>query len=116
MNQTKPVPNRFGFIINQGSIFGHKELNKTKTSGQFLKDLCNLNDFWRQKLDVAGKLGLLPEQKIITALCILAYSTVADQCDGITRMRASSMLTCLKKLCRQIKSLYSEVPLCSTCH
>ena len=71
-----------------------------------MADLCNHDDFWRQKPDGTGKLGLLPEQKMTVALRMLAYGAAADQCDEITRMGASTTLKCLKKFCRQVECLY----------
>jgi hypothetical protein len=34
---------------------------------------------------------LIPEQKIIVALCMLTYGAVVDQCDEITRMEAPNI-------------------------
>ncbi|XP_024178361.1 uncharacterized protein LOC112184335 [Rosa chinensis] len=72
-----------------------------------MEDLCNFDSFWGQKEDAIGKMGFLPEQKMTSALRMLAYSATADQCDEITKMGASTALECLKKYCRQVKFLYA---------
>ncbi|XP_004305417.1 PREDICTED: uncharacterized protein LOC101314112 [Fragaria vesca subsp. vesca] len=69
-------------------------------------DLCNFDDFWKQKPDATGKLGLLSEQKMTGALQMLVYGAWADQCDEVTRMGASTALKCLKKFCAQVEYLY----------
>ncbi|XP_024195882.1 uncharacterized protein LOC112199049 [Rosa chinensis] len=73
---------------------------------RIMEDLCNFDSFWGQKADATGKMGLLPEQKMTGALRMLASGAVADQCDEITRMGASTALECLKKFCRQVEFLY----------
>lgn len=73
-----------------------------------MEDLCNHDDFWRQKPDAVGKMGLLLEQKMTGALRMLAYGAVADQCNEITRMRVSTTLKCLKQFFTQVKYLYSS--------
>ncbi|KAL9667493.1 hypothetical protein QQ045_001854 [Rhodiola kirilowii] len=57
--------------------------NRIKTT------LCNHDPFWHQRRDAAGVLGLLPEQKMTTAIRMLAYGSCADQCAEITRMGSS---------------------------
>lgn len=81
------------FIKHQ--VYGEAEFRRKyrmhkHVSMRIIEDLCNHNDFRRQKPDVAGKLGLLPKQKMATALRVLAHGAVANQCDEMTRMRASS--------------------------
>ncbi|XP_008227328.1 PREDICTED: uncharacterized protein LOC103326855 [Prunus mume] len=59
-----------------------------------------------RKYDAVGVLGLLPEQKLTTALRILAYGASAEQVDEIARMRKSTILECLVRFCDVIENLY----------
>ena len=48
--------------------------------------VCNHDSYFVQKKYAFGVMGLLPEQKIIAALRMLAYGASADQVDEIVRM------------------------------
>ncbi|XP_068314975.1 uncharacterized protein [Pyrus communis] len=56
--------------------------------------------------DAFGTMGLLPEQKITTALRMLSYGASADQVDEIARMGKSTILESLMRFCRAIESIY----------
>ncbi|XP_074326731.1 uncharacterized protein LOC141664675 [Apium graveolens] len=51
---------------------------------------CTQDSYWHQKPDVTRLLGLLPQQKMIAALRMLAYGATADQCAEICRMGEST--------------------------
>ncbi|XP_070660488.1 uncharacterized protein [Malus domestica] len=53
-------------------------------------------------------MGLLPEQKIIAALRMLAYGTSADQVDEIVKMGKSTILKSLMKFCFAIEFIYTK--------
>ncbi|XP_068304500.1 uncharacterized protein [Pyrus communis] len=52
-------------------------------------------------------MGLLPEQKIIAAMWMLAYGAFADQVDEIVRMGKSTILESLMRFCEAIESIYT---------
>ncbi|KAM1746474.1 hypothetical protein ACFX11_013102 [Malus domestica] len=56
--------------------------------------------------DVFGVIGLIPEQKIIVALGMLAYGASADQVDEIARMGKSTIFESLMRFCSAIESIY----------
>ncbi|XP_008218946.1 PREDICTED: uncharacterized protein LOC103319201 [Prunus mume] len=58
--------------------------------------------------DAVGALGLIPEQKLTTALRILAYRASAEQVDEIVRMRKSIILECLVRFCDAVENLYTS--------
>ncbi|CAL2237662.1 unnamed protein product [Prunus armeniaca] len=62
------------------------------------------------KCDAAGILGLLPQQKLIASLRMLAFgaSASADQVDEIARMGKSTTRDSLVKFCDAIKTLYTK--------
>ncbi|XP_008340361.1 uncharacterized protein [Malus domestica] len=52
--------------------------------------------------------GFLPEQKVTTALRMLAYGVSVDQVDKIMRMEKSTVLESLMQFCSAIKALYMK--------
>ncbi|XP_068328020.1 uncharacterized protein [Pyrus communis] len=57
---------------------------------------------------VMEAMSLLPEQKVIAALRMLAYEASAYQVDGITRMGKSTVLESLVRFCFAIEALYTK--------
>ncbi|CAL8993472.1 unnamed protein product [Prunus brigantina] len=66
---------------------------------KIMHDICNYDTYFIQKHDAVGVLGLIPEQKLIVALLMLAYGASAEQVDEIARMGKSTILECLWKNC-----------------
>ncbi|XP_008243658.1 PREDICTED: uncharacterized protein LOC103341881 [Prunus mume] len=58
--------------------------------------------------DVAGVLGLLPEQKVTTVIRMLAYDLSVDQVDEIARMGKSTTLEALVRFCDAVETLYTR--------
>jgi hypothetical protein len=65
-------------------------------------------DTFRQKRDAVGKVGFTPEQKITSALRILAYGSSADRNDEYIRMGESTMLCYLQVFCEAVIDLYGS--------
>ncbi|CAL9024111.1 unnamed protein product, partial [Prunus brigantina] len=65
---------------------------------KIMHDICNYDTYFIQKHDAVGALGLIPEQKLTTALRMLAYGASAEQVDEIARMGKSTILECLNDL------------------
>ncbi|CAL2247221.1 unnamed protein product [Prunus armeniaca] len=72
-----------------------------------MHDICNYDDYFVQKKNCAGDLGLLPEQKFITVIRMLAYRSSADQVDKIARMGKSTILESLVRFCDAVENLYT---------
>ncbi|XP_004296152.1 PREDICTED: uncharacterized protein LOC101302151 [Fragaria vesca subsp. vesca] len=94
--------------VYSNTIFRQRYRMQKPVFNRIMTDLCNFDDFWKQKPDATRKLGLLPEQKMTGALRMLAYGAGVDQCDEITRMGTSTALKCLKKFCVQVEYLYGD--------
>ncbi|CAL2280408.1 unnamed protein product [Prunus armeniaca] len=62
---------------------------------KIMHDICNYDEYFVQKRNCAGVLGLLPEQKFIAVIRMLAYGASADQVDEIARMGKSTALESL---------------------
>ncbi|XP_021807616.1 protein ALP1-like [Prunus avium] len=58
--------------------------------------------------NAAGNLGLLPKQKFIAVIRMLAYGSFADQVDEIVRMGKSTILETLVRFCDAVETLYTR--------
>ncbi|CAL8097586.1 unnamed protein product [Prunus armeniaca] len=72
-----------------------------------MHDICNYDDYFVQKKNCAGDLGLLPEQKFTAVIRMLAYGSSADQVDEIARMGKSTILESLVRFCDAMENLYT---------
>ncbi|CAL8170059.1 unnamed protein product [Prunus armeniaca] len=72
-----------------------------------MHDICNYDDYFVQKKNCAGDLGLLPEQKFTAVIRMLAYGSSADQVDEIARMGKSTILESLVRFCDAVENLYT---------
>ncbi|CAL1380650.1 unnamed protein product [Linum trigynum] len=66
-----------------------------------------------RRSDVVGHLGLSPEQKLTSALRMLAYGSPADQLDDYMRMGQNTVLEFFRNFCRAIFGMYSSTYLCA---
>ncbi|XP_020242989.1 uncharacterized protein LOC109821216 [Asparagus officinalis] len=66
------------------------------------------DNFFVQKMDGVGKLGLSTLQKITSAFCMLAYGTSADSTDEYVRIDESTAIVCLKRFWRAIVEVYGD--------
>ncbi|CAL2270817.1 unnamed protein product [Prunus armeniaca] len=73
-----------------------------------MHNICNYDAYFVQKCDVAGVLGLLPEQKLTAVIRMLAYGASADQVDKIARMGNSTTLEALVRFFDAIETLYTR--------
>src|SRR5438270_3990608 len=64
------------------------------------------NEYFVQKWDAVGRLGLSPLQKITTAIRILAYGCSADHWDEYIKIGQSTAIATLKKFCSTIIELF----------
>ncbi|CAL8171887.1 unnamed protein product [Prunus armeniaca] len=72
-----------------------------------MHDICNYDDYFVQKKNCAGDLGLLPGQKFTAVIRMLAYGSSADQVDEIARMGKSTILESLVRFCDVVENLYT---------
>src|SRR3954470_20844592 len=64
------------------------------------------NEYFVQKRDAVGRLGLSPLQKITTAVRILAYGCSADHCDEYIKIGQSTAIATLKEFCSTMIELF----------
>ena len=75
---------------------------------KIMHDICNYDEYFVQKRNCAGNLGLLPEQKFTVVIRMLAYGSSADQVDEIARMGKSTILESLVRFCDAVETLYTR--------
>ena len=74
-----------------------------------IKDAVQGHDnYFEQRVDRAGKLGLSPLQKITAAFRMLAYGVPADATDEYVKIGESTAIESMKKFCRAIVEVFSE--------
>jgi hypothetical protein len=69
------------------------------------------DDYFRQKCDAAGKIGLSPIQKIASAVRQLTSGVSSMEHDDKYRLAASTGLEAMKRTCKGIVAVYSETAL-----
>ena len=75
---------------------------------RLLHDVQHVNPYFRQKMDRAGRPGFSPHQKVIIALRMLAYTSLANAIDDTYGMSESTCLDNLAEFCHTIVYIYKE--------
>ncbi|XP_070679289.1 uncharacterized protein [Malus domestica] len=75
---------------------------------KIMSAICNHDPYFVQKEDAFHVQGLLPKQKIMAALQMLAYRASADQVDETARMGKITVLESLMWFCSTIEALYTN--------
>ncbi|KAI5317244.1 hypothetical protein L3X38_036951 [Prunus dulcis] len=99
------------FILNSlchVSYFRDRYIMQPHLFQKIMHDICNYDTYFVQKYDAVRVLGLLLEQKLTTALRMLAYGASAEQVDEIARMGKSTILECLVRFCDAVENLYKR--------
>ncbi|XP_020253760.1 putative nuclease HARBI1 [Asparagus officinalis] len=66
------------------------------------------DNYFVQKVDGVGRLGLSTLQKVTAAFRMLAYGAPADSTDEYVRIGESTVIECLKRFCRAIVEVYGD--------
>ncbi|XP_073138446.1 uncharacterized protein [Henckelia pumila] len=66
------------------------------------------DNYFVQKVDALGRLGLSPHQKITTAMRILAYGAATDSADEYTKIGESTTIESLKRFCRAMVEVFGD--------
>ncbi|XP_059639309.1 uncharacterized protein LOC132281637 [Cornus florida] len=76
---------------------------------RILNDVKAYDDYFVQKKDATGRLGLSSIQKITsTVVRIFAYGCAADHYDEYIKIGESTAIKCLKAFCNAIVAVYIE--------
>ncbi|XP_070675673.1 uncharacterized protein [Malus domestica] len=89
-------------------IFRHRFRMQRSLFNKIMSAICNHDPYFVQKDDDFHVLGHLPEQKITSALQMLAYGAFVDQVDKIGRMGKTTILESLMRFCSAIEALYTN--------
>ncbi|XP_070668053.1 uncharacterized protein [Malus domestica] len=75
---------------------------------RLLRDIQQVNPYFRQKRDRAGRPGFSPHQKVTVALRMMAYGSPVNSMDETHDMFESTCLDTLKQLCDIIVHVYKD--------
>ncbi|XP_048429883.1 uncharacterized protein LOC125472454 [Pyrus x bretschneideri] len=75
---------------------------------RLLHDVQQVNPYFKQKRDRAGRPDFSPYQKVTIALRMMAYGFLADSMDETHGMSESTCLDTLEQLCDIIFQVYKE--------
>nr|XP_051196559.1 uncharacterized protein LOC127309887 [Lolium perenne] len=65
-------------------------------------------DYFKEKGNIVGELGLSTIQKCAVALLMLAYGIAGDTRDDYSRMAESTTIDCMYRLCRAIVAVFGK--------
>ncbi|XP_042058643.1 uncharacterized protein LOC121803008 isoform X2 [Salvia splendens] len=86
--------------IYRGSVPGHIVINRDR-------EVKEHDDYFVQRPDGTGRLGLSSLQKVTAVIRILAYGVPDDACDEYVKISESSAIKSLKRFCRAIIEVFS---------
>ncbi|CAH9068919.1 unnamed protein product [Cuscuta epithymum] len=75
---------------------------------RILQAVEGYGNYFTQKVDAAGNMGLSPLQKVVAAVRMLAYGCSADSLDEYLQIGESTAIESLKKFCDAIIGLFEE--------
>ncbi|KAH9456062.1 hypothetical protein Pst134EB_033427 [Puccinia striiformis f. sp. tritici] len=75
---------------------------------RIVNDVTSHDRYFVQKKNALGQLGLMPIQKICSAIRMLAYGGAADANDEYLRLSESTTLQSLSRFCTAIIQIYGE--------
>ncbi|XP_068304409.1 uncharacterized protein [Pyrus communis] len=75
---------------------------------RLLYDVQQINPYFRQKRDRAGRPGFSPHQKVTVALQMVAYGSPADSINETHCLFESTCLYTLEQLCDTIVQVYKD--------
>ncbi|XP_068323243.1 uncharacterized protein [Pyrus communis] len=75
---------------------------------RLLRNVQQVNPYFRQKWDRAGRPDFSPHQKVTVALRMMAYGSLADSIDETHGMSESTCLDTLEQLCDLIVQVYKD--------
>ena len=70
--------------------------------------VCNYDNYFVQKRDAYGKLGLSGLQKTTAVFRMLAYGLPADATDEYIKIGESTAVESLKRFCRAVVEVFGE--------
>ncbi|XP_059663804.1 uncharacterized protein LOC132309518 [Cornus florida] len=73
-----------------------------------LNDVKAYDDYFIQKRDATGRLGLSSIQKMTTTIRILTYGCAADHCDEYIKIGESTPIETLMTFCKAVIGMYRE--------
>ncbi|XP_068304200.1 uncharacterized protein [Pyrus communis] len=112
-NRAMTHANLMNNYFNPNSVYTEEDFRrrfrmKHHVFERLLYDVQQVNSYFRQKLDRAGRPGFSPHQKVTIALRMMAYIFPANSMDDTYGMSESTCLDTLGEFCDTIVKLYKE--------
>ena len=65
------------------------------------------NNYFKQKANACGRMGLHPLVKVTAAICMLVYGGAADFNDEYLQLSETTLFDCMEFFCNAVVSIYS---------
>ncbi|XP_020262746.1 uncharacterized protein LOC109838734 [Asparagus officinalis] len=75
---------------------------------RIVDSLSNYDNYFTQRRNSAGKLGLSPIQKCTATIRMLAYGVAADACDEYVKIGETTALECTRNFCDGVIALFED--------
>jgi hypothetical protein len=95
-------------LVYGPQIFRHRYRMRRSLFLTILARFCARDDYFVQKRDACGFLGLSPHQKITSALRMLCYGLCADTTDEYCRTSETTAMKSLKRFCIAIRAEFES--------
>ncbi|XP_070675622.1 uncharacterized protein [Malus domestica] len=92
--------------------FRHRFRMRRHVFERLFCDAQQVNSYFRQKRDRAGRPSFSPHQKVTVALRMMTYGSSADSMDETHGMSESTCLDTLEEFCDTIVQVYKDEYLC----
>nr|XP_008384479.2 uncharacterized protein LOC103447055 [Malus domestica] len=97
--------------IEDAELFNAKdELRRFRMRRELFESILNAfvnhDHYFARKIDVTGRQGLSPHQKLISAFCMLANKCSTDSTDEYCRLVKSTAIENLKHFCKAVEAIY----------
>ncbi|XP_070665202.1 protein ALP1-like [Malus domestica] len=112
-NKAMTHANLMNNYFNPNSVYTEKDfrrrfLMRRHVFEYLLRDVQQVNPYFRQKRDRAGRPGFSPHQKVTVALRMMAYGSPAYSMDETHGMSESTCLDTFQQFCDTIVQVYKD--------
>ncbi|XP_020260028.1 uncharacterized protein LOC109836529 [Asparagus officinalis] len=75
---------------------------------RIVDSISNYDNYFIQRRNNAGKLGLTPIQKCMASIRMLVYGVAADACDEYVKIGESTAIECTRKFCEGVIACFGD--------
>ncbi|XP_070677847.1 uncharacterized protein [Malus domestica] len=104
------------YFIERPRFLAHDFRRRFRMKRELFESILNVvanhDHYFARRLDVAGRHGLSPHQKLTSAFHMLANGCSTDSTDEYCRLAESTAIENLKRFCKAIEGIYGATYLC----